>query len=77
MPSSSTLNVVSSNSLSSIFRLCYAQAPFTSQPGSDVTAVYKTFGLFRAWLRWLPENPDVNNLTAVMFIENAVKDTMR
>ena len=63
--------------LSSNFRLCYAQAPFTSQPGSDVTAVYKTFGPFRAWLRWRPEDPEVDNVTAVTSIVNAVRDTMR
>ncbi|KGO65701.1 Serine hydrolase FSH [Penicillium italicum] len=34
------------------FRLVYAQAPFTStEPGPDVTSVYKEYGPFRVWLR--------------------------
>lgn len=64
-------------SLSSTFRLCYAQAPFTSQPGPDVTAVYKTFGPFRAWLRWQPEDPELNAADAVALIEEAVRDAIR
>ena len=32
------------------FRLCYAQAPFSSKPGSDVVSVYAAWGPFRAWL---------------------------
>ena len=32
------------------FRFCYAQAPFRSNPGPDVTSVYESFGPFRAWL---------------------------
>ena len=64
-------------SLSSIFRLCYAQAPFTSHPGSDVTAVYKTFGPFRAWLRWRLEDPEIDNVIAVTLIESAVRDAIR
>lgn len=38
------------------FRLCFAQAPFLSQPGPDVLSVYEQFGPFRAWLRWSPDN---------------------
>ena len=38
------------------FRLCYAQAPFFSQAGPDVQAVYNEFGPFRSWLRWSPDN---------------------
>ncbi|KAL2037444.1 hypothetical protein N7G274_009724 [Stereocaulon virgatum] len=64
-------------SLSSTFRLCYAQAPFTSQPGSDVTAVYKSFGPFRAWLRWRPDDPELDNVSAVTLIENAVRDAIK
>lgn len=63
--------------LSSILRLCYAPAPFTSQPGSDVTAVYKAFGPFRAWLRWRSEHPEVDYVTAVTVIENAVKGALK
>ena len=39
------------STLSSTFRLVYAEAPFPSQPGSDVTSVYKRHGPFKSWLR--------------------------
>lgn len=64
-------------SLSSTFRLCYAQAPFTSQPGPDVTAVYKDLGPFRAWLRWRPEDPELDAVDAVALIEGVVRDAIR
>ncbi|EED18005.1 conserved hypothetical protein [Talaromyces stipitatus ATCC 10500] len=41
------------------FRLCYAEALFPSQPGPDVTAVYRDFGPFRAWI----DSPDANPVT--------------
>ena len=34
------------------FRLCYAEGPFSSHPGPDVTLVYKDFGDCRTWIRW-------------------------
>ncbi|KAF5965622.1 serine hydrolase FSH [Fusarium coicis] len=34
------------------FRLVYAEAPFTStEPGPDVTSVYRDYGPFKVWLR--------------------------
>ncbi|KAJ5930364.1 hypothetical protein N7466_005857 [Penicillium verhagenii] len=39
------------STLRSVFRLVYAEAPFPSQPGSDVTSVYKNHGPFKSWLR--------------------------
>ncbi|KAJ5115660.1 hypothetical protein N7456_000008 [Penicillium angulare] len=39
------------------FRLCYAEAPFPSIPGPDVTAVYHDFGPFRGWINSTNENP--------------------
>jgi predicted esterase len=39
------------SSLSSTFRLVYAEAPFSSEPGSDVTSVYRKHGPFKSWLR--------------------------
>ncbi|KAJ5593782.1 hypothetical protein N7537_010686 [Penicillium hordei] len=39
------------------FRLCYAEGIFPSQPGSDVTAVYRDFGPFRAWIDPTDTNP--------------------
>lgn len=39
------------------FRLVDAEAPFTAQPGPDVTSVYKNHGPFKAWLRIRPDDP--------------------
>ena len=39
------------STLRSTFRLVYVEAPFPSQPGSDVTSVYKNYGPFKSWLR--------------------------
>ena len=43
-------------SLSSTFRLVYAQGPFSAQPGSDVTSVYQKYGPFKAWQRMTPDD---------------------
>jgi Serine hydrolase (FSH1) len=55
------------------FRLCFAQAPFPSEPGSDVVAVYKDFGMFRAWLPWTPNDPIRESSHAVKAIEASIK----
>jgi pimeloyl-ACP methyl ester carboxylesterase len=40
------------------FRLVYAEAPLPAwRPGPDVTAVYKDYGPFKAWLRVRAEDP--------------------
>ncbi|KXS94997.1 hypothetical protein AC578_1522 [Pseudocercospora eumusae] len=43
--------------LSSHFRLVFAEGPFSTRPGSDVTSVYGKHGPFKAWLRTWPEDP--------------------
>lgn len=48
-----------------------------SQPGPDVSAVYKAFGPCRAWLRWRPEDPPLNTVDAVALNEAALRDAMR
>lgn len=58
------------------FRLCYADAPFPSQPGSDVTSVYKDFGPFRAWLRWLSGDPERDAISVVEQIEESLRNAM-
>ncbi|KAI9878067.1 MAG: hypothetical protein M1830_002016 [Pleopsidium flavum] len=58
------------------FRLCYAQAPFPSEPGPDVTSVYKDFGPFRAWLRWLPADPEREAKSAVEQIQESLRNAM-
>jgi Serine hydrolase (FSH1) len=58
------------------FRLCFAEAPFPSQPGSDVSSVYKDFGPFRAWLRWLPGDPERESRSVVEQIEESLRKAM-
>lgn len=58
--------------LRSEFRLVYAEAPFRSEAGPDVVSVYKEFGPFKAWLRWRPEDPDLDAQNAVNFIRGSL-----
>lgn len=58
------------------FRLCYAQAPFPSEPGPDVISVYKEFGPFRAWLRWHPADPEREANDAVEQIHESLRYAM-
>ena len=62
--------------LQSRFRLCFAEAPFPSQAGPDVTSVYKDFGPFRAWLRWSPEDPLRDSKSALERIEESLRSAM-
>ncbi|KAI4157693.1 MAG: hypothetical protein LQ342_008098 [Letrouitia transgressa] len=58
--------------LESTFRLCFAEAPFPSQAGSDVIAVYKEYGPFRRWLRFLPEHPNIEASCVIEKIEGSL-----
>lgn len=62
--------------LKSKFRLCFADAPFSSQPGPDVVSVYKSYGPFRRWLRWQPWHPEIDAETAVKEIEKSLDAAM-
>lgn len=63
--------------LSSRFRFCFAEAPFASQAGPDVVAVFRDFSPFKRWLRWLPEHPQIESQTAVEVIEESLYAAMR
>jgi predicted esterase len=63
--------------LSSRFRLCFVEAPFASQAGPDVVSVYRSFGPFKRWLRWLPEHPQIDARTAVEVVEESLHAAMR
>ncbi|KAL8991187.1 MAG: hypothetical protein Q9177_000335 [Variospora cf. flavescens] len=54
------------------FRLCFAEAPFPSQPGPDVVSVYKHCGPFRRWLRSGPEHPHINAKSAARMIDRSL-----
>lgn len=63
--------------LSHRFRLVFADAPFHSEPGPDVTLVYKNFGPFRRWLRSGPNHPHIPAQEAVEEIEDSLSWAMR
>lgn len=60
--------------LQSNFRLVFAEAPFTSEAGPDVTSVYKEYGPFRRWLRFLPHHPDIGAESTIEKIEDSLQD---
>jgi predicted esterase len=43
------------------FRLVFANAPFECAPGPGIVPVYKDWGPFRRWLRWLPEHIEIDD----------------
>ena len=58
------------------FRLCFANAPFSSDAGPDVLSVYKDHGPFRRWLRWAPWHPAIEARAAVLQIEDSLQAAM-
>ncbi|OKL55495.1 esterase [Talaromyces atroroseus] len=62
--------------LSTTFRLVFAEAPFSSQAGPDVTSVYKEFGPFKRWLRSNETHPEIHPDDAVQAIDDSLKAAM-
>ena len=60
--------------LQSSFRLVFAEAPFSSEAGPDVVSVYKAYGPFRRWLRFLPHHPDIGARSIIEKIEGSLDD---
>lgn len=63
--------------LQSSFRLVFAEAPFSSEAGPDVISVYKAYGPFRRWLRFLPHHPDIGAKTIIEKIEDSLDDAKK
>ncbi|KAL4972118.1 serine hydrolase FSH [Aspergillus desertorum] len=59
------------------FRLVFADAPFSSEPGPDVISVYRDFGPFKRWLRSKPEHPIMDPKDAVKEIDASLFKAMR
>lgn len=59
------------------FRLVFAEAPFDSGAGPDVTSVYGECGPFKRWLGWLPEHEVINPRDEVIAIEESISKAMR
>lgn len=55
------------------FRLVFADAPFFSEPGPGIAPVYEEYGPFRRWLRWWPEDPEIDSETAVKMIISSLE----
>lgn len=62
--------------LSTTFRLVFAEAPFSSDAGPDVTSVYKEFGPFKRWLRSKESHPRIHPDDAVKAIDSSLKAAM-
>lgn len=62
--------------LSPHFRFVFANAPYPSEPGPDVTSVYNSFGPFRRWLRSGPQDPYIPAREAVEDIGGALTMAM-
>lgn len=54
------------------FRLVFAEAPWPARPGPDVTAVYKDYGPFKAWLRVRADDPPSDAYQTVEGIKNSL-----
>lgn len=54
-------------------RLVFADAPFFCDAGPGIVPVYQDQGPFRRWLRWLPEQPEIDNETATDEIKYAIE----
>ncbi|KAI2616781.1 serine hydrolase FSH [Hypoxylon sp. NC1633] len=67
---------VLSRMLEPYFRLAYAEAPYESTAGPDVLSVYAEHGPFKRWLRWIPEQAEVDDETAIADINASLKDAM-
>ncbi|EED22660.1 conserved hypothetical protein [Talaromyces stipitatus ATCC 10500] len=62
--------------LSTTFRLVFAEAPFSSDAGPDVTSVYQEFGPFKRWLRSKKSHPKIHPDNAVKAIDDSLKAAM-
>lgn len=58
------------------FNFVFAEAPFPSEPGPDVTSVYKSFGPFRRWLRSGLHQPYTPASEAAAVIEDSLSRAM-
>lgn len=63
--------------LKSDFRFIYAEAPWESQAGPDVMAVYGEWGPFKRWLRWSPEHPEITTEETVAGLDKCLAAAVR
>lgn len=58
------------------FRLVWVDGPFYCDPHPDVIDVYGSYAPFRRWLRWLPEQPEIDSATCIEEIGYAMRTAM-
>lgn len=63
--------------LKSEFRFVFAEGPFLSEAGPDVTKVFGGWGPFKRWFRWRPEHPEITPENAVKEIDQSLEDAIR
>lgn len=63
--------------LKPFFRLCYAQAPYRSKPGSDVVSVYKNYAPFRAWLDPVQDTERITTETEISLRKAMAEDDIK
>ncbi|KFA68960.1 hypothetical protein S40285_07009 [Stachybotrys chlorohalonatus IBT 40285] len=62
--------------LASSFRLVFAEAPFLSEAGPDVVSVYRDYGPFKRWLRWLPTHPPLKADDVIAAVDQSLDVAM-
>ncbi|PKS05616.1 hypothetical protein jhhlp_008134 [Lomentospora prolificans] len=50
--------------LNDTFRLVFVDGPFICPPPPTIVKVYGDYGPFRRWLRWQPDQPEIDAATA-------------
>ncbi|KAI5456606.1 serine hydrolase FSH [Mariannaea sp. PMI_226] len=62
--------------LKSSFRLVFVDAPFLSPAHPAIVQVFGDLGPFRRWLRWSPEQPEIDGDAAAAEIRHVCQRTM-
>jgi predicted esterase len=62
------------NQLQLEFRLVFAEGPFVSEAGPEVTTVYRNWGPFKRWFRWRPEHPETTQADAMRAIDESLEE---
>lgn len=58
------------------FRLVFAEAPYESTPGPNVTSVYADYAPFKRWLRWIEEDEETRDEAVICDIDRAIEAAM-
>ena len=58
------------------FRFVFANGPFLCDAGPGIVPVYKDYGPFRRWFRWMPEHEDIDDESAIEEIRYSLRTAM-